>query len=372
MAKVKEMLSKKSSIGGAKKKSKYLCLDIGSHSIKGVVGGVSSETIRIDTFFEEAVPNGLYENGRISDREAFKTLVSQILSKNGIRIKDVIVTIDTSELIKREVVLPDVEDMDLGEAITYEIQEYLPINIEGYVLQPRVMEQFIENGQKQQKVLVAALPKEIVEEFFFALQEIGLTPWVLDIHSNALEKLFNERYMSKIYEKERSYVLVDLGHRISNVTILENGEYQFNRILRFGGESIDSALSAAGVEMSPSMKERIYSKSILDVVPQMEEADAPEDQEQHIYRTILDQLTVWTEDLEKVIAYYGSRNMNQRIEKICLYGGGTYFRDLDRFLERRIGIPVVILREVDNVVFAAEKSVEMFKYINALSALIRR
>lgn len=360
-----------------KKKSKYLCLDLGSYSIKGVVGGADPNKIRIDTLFEEPVPEGFYQNGHIRDKEEFKNFLTAILAKNKIKTKDTILTIDTSELIKREIVLPDIEDMDLEEAISYEIGDYLPIDVGSYVLQPRVMANYVEDGQKRQKVLVAALPKDIAEGAFFGLQESGLIPEALDIHSNAIEKLFTSGYMKSLYQQTGSVAFVDLGHKISNITILESGEYQFNRILRFGGDGLNIAFKSTGHDPDAGLKAKIYEKSILDYnepVTSDTYAAMPigTDTEETLTGILFGQLLSWVEDVEKVVAYYGSRNINQRIERIFLYGGSSRFRDLDRFFEKKLGIPTVLLDKVEGATLPSDKDREVYKYINALSALIRR
>lgn len=357
-----------------KKKTKYLSLDLGSHSIKGVVGSADENRIIVEQFFEELLPEGLYQNGRVRDQGEFKNFLAMILSNHKIKIKNVILTIDTSELIKREIVLPDIEDMDVEEAISYEIGDYLPIDIPSYVLQPRVMEHYVEEGQKRQKVLVAALPKEIAETLFFVLRDAGLTPEVLDIHSNAIEKIFTPAYMGSLYQANGSSVFVDLGHKISNITILENGEYQFGRILRFGGDNLEVAIRSSGYDMNDELKEKIYGKSMLDYVDTSLDTYAmmAGNEEEMMARVLFSQLSSWADDIEKVISYYGSQNLNRHIERIFLYGGSSRFRDLDRFLERRLGIPAVLLDRLDAVTFPPNKSVELFKYMNALSALIGR
>lgn len=388
MSKLKEMLaSKKKPKKPARqtskskkmisKKSKYLCLDLGSYSLKGIVGGADPSKIRIDTAFEEPVPEGFYQNGRIRDKEEFKKFLTEVLSKNKIKVKDAIVTIDTSELIKREIVLPDVEDMDLEEAISYEIGDYLPIDVDSYVLQPRVMSQYVEDGQKRQKVLVAALPKEIAEMIFFSLREAGLTPAALDIHSNAIEKLFTESYMKGLYQPAGSFAFVDLGHKISNITILENGEYQFNRILRFGGDSIFLSLNASGYSMNEASRAELYETSVTEYMQKMEEdtynaVNMAMDTTPKTTGILLEHLSSWVEDVEKVIAYYVSRGVSQRVDRIFLYGGSSHFKDLDRFFEKKLGISTVFLDKVEGVTFPSGKDRELFKYINALSALIRR
>lgn len=338
--------------GSSKRGGKLLCLDLGSYSMKGIVGVFDSEGIKVDTAFEAVLPEGFYENGRIRDKEEFRTLLGAAMTQNGIKVKDVVLTIDTSELIKREITFPDVEGIDLDEAITYEIGDHLPIDVASYVLQPRVMSHFVEDGRKKQRVLVAALPKDMVETFFFTLRDAGLRPLALDIHSNAIEKIFNSRYLPSLYQDGKTFVFVDLGYKTTNIVIVEDQDYRFNRILRFGSSFL-----------SPSVRERISQESVVQILESMEgqQADA-----------ILSQISTWADDLEKVISYYRSRATSPQIERMLIYGGGSRFRDMDLFFERRLGIPVTVIDRLEKVDFPSAQQGELFKYVNALSALIRR
>ncbi|MDO4720195.1 MAG: pilus assembly protein PilM [Peptostreptococcaceae bacterium] len=349
--------SRASKRGSVKKTGKCLCLDLGSYSIKGAVGVADSSGLKVDSAFEAVLPEGFYENGRIRDRAEFKNILGTALSQNSIKVKDVVVTIDTSELIKREIVFPDVEGVDLEEAIVYEIGDHLPIDVNNYVLQPRVMAHFSEDGQKKQRVLVAALPKDLVETLFFSLQEAGLRPLALDIHSNAIEKIFNEKYMPSLYREDKIFVFADLGYKMTNIVIVEGQDYRFNRILRFGGSFLDS-----------SSRERISRESVVEMLESTSRGVGQNPQSD----TIFSQISAWADDIEKVINYYQSRAANQPIEKILIYGGCSRFRDMDLFFEKRLGVPVVIVEHLDRVDFPSAAQRELFKYVNALSALIRR
>lgn len=342
---------------GSKKGGKHLCLDLGSYSIKGVVGFIGSTSLKVDAVFEAVLPEGFYENGRMRDKEEFKHILNTALSQNDIKVKEVLVTIDTSELIKREIVFPDIEGVDLEEAITYEIGDHLPIDVNNYILQPRVMARFIEDGQKRQRVLVAALPKDLVEMLFFTLQEVGLRPIALDIHSNAVEKLFNEQYMPSVYRGDKTFVFADLGYKATNVVIVEGQEYRFNRILRFGSSFLDAPY-----------RERLSKESVVDLLETIKQETMRDIGTEMLFS----QISAWADDVEKVINYYRSRAADQQIERMLIYGGGSRFRDIDIFFEKRLKIPVVVVDRLDRVEMPSGQQGELFKYINALSALIRR
>lgn len=348
-----------------KKKSKYLCLDLGSYSIKGAIGGEALGKIRIEKVFEELVPNGFYENGQVRDAEELAAMVTQICTKENIKVKDIIITLDSSELLKRELVLPDTEGMNLTESISYELEEELPIDVNDYVLQPRVMEKFEQDGLKKQKVLVAALPKYLIERIFYGLQEGKYFPRILDIHSNGVEKLAKSKYIGDIESDNGIIAMIDLGHKNSNITIIENGEYQFNRILRNGGETIYTSTKEAFDYLSDKELKEVFNMDLL-LDPKIGTRN-PE-----AAQMFMDDILAWITDIEKVLAYYGSRSAGKTINRIVLYGGNSRLRNLNILFEKRLGIPTTLLREMGNIDFPVEAKEEMFKYVNVISAIIRR
>lgn len=357
---------KKKSPNMEKLKKKYLCLDLGSYSLKGVVGSGASGKPKIEFAFEEVLPVNFYENGRFANPAEFGILLNAICDKHQVKVRDLIITMDTSELIKREVILPDVENLNLNEAISYELADQLPIDINNYILQPRVMAKFTEDGQRRQRVLVAALPRDMVKPIFTSLQEEKFSPDIFDIHSNGIEKMFTPEFVGGLVGPDQTVALVDLGHKNSNITILENGEYRFNRILRVGGESIVNILNEFAIEPNSSLYRSLFQADLLQKI-------SPEDEDEtSLQQIIIKQIIEIINDVEKVVAYYGSRNTSQGVNKIILYGGSSRFKNLGVLFEQRLGIPTLALAEVYNIDFPMGLKDRMYKYINTFSALIRR
>ena len=338
------MKQNKSKLGlsSKKKDAKCLSIDIGSSYIKFAVGQKMGRRLKVDKTFKARLPAGVYENGHMHNIQEMKSIIQGALNANAVKLKDVICTLESTDAIKRELVVPAVAPEDLSEMVSYEIGQYLPIDINSYVLQYKIVREFEEENVKKYELLVAALPKEIVHNIYSMLIEMGLDPYALDIHSNAVDKiaaeyeLFNEASI-----KENTVAFLDLGHENINVIIVEKGQYKFNRLIKNGTRDFEQLTT------------EFEFKTIDDI-------------SQH-----LDVVDRWIEEIDKVFKYYTSRSVDNTIDKIFIYGGISVMEGLDTYIHERVNIPVELIKSIDNVEIVAGNEYTLAQSLNAISAIIR-
>lgn len=296
--------------------------------------------LKVDKTFKARLPAGVYENGHMHNIQEMKSIIQGALNANAVKLKDVICTLESTDAIKRELVVPAVAPEDLSEMVSYEIGQYLPIDINSYVLQYKIVREFEEENVKKYELLVAALPKEIVHNIYSMLIEMGLDPYALDIHSNAVDKiaaeyeLFNEASI-----KENTVAFLDLGHENINVIIAEKGQYKFNRLIKNGTKDFE--------QLTTELKNIDEISQHLDVVDR------------------------WIEEIDKVFKYYTSRSVDNTIDKIFIYGGISVMEGLDTYIHERVNIPVELIKSIDNVEIVAGNEYTLAQSLNAISAIIR-
>ena len=338
------MKQNKSKLGLSSKKKDVKCLsiDIGSSYIKFAVGQKMGRRLKVDKTFKARLPAGVYENGHMHNIQEMKSIIQGALNANSVKLKDVICTLESTDAIKRELVVPAVAAEDLSEMVSYEIGQYLPIDINSYVLQYKIVREFEDENVKKYELLVAALPKEIVHNIYSMLIEMGLDPYALDIHSNAVDKiaaeyeLFNEASI-----KENTVAFLDLGHENINVIIVEKGQYKFNRLIKNGTRDFEQLTTE-------------FEFKTIDEISQH-----------------LDVVDRWIEEIDKVFKYYTSRSVDNTIDKIFIYGGISVMEGLDTYIHERVNIPVELIKSIDNVEIVAGNEYTLAQSLNAISAIIR-
>lgn len=346
-----------------------LSLDIGSHSIKWVTGKLDKNMIQLDKACTLPVSAGLYGDGQIHDMQKLRDVLEETLHRNTIRIKSAVCTLESSTIITRELVLPLVKPQELKEIIDYEIQQYLPIELDQYIIQYKLLEEFKKEDVKYGNLLVAALPKSIVENHLALLKSLNLKPLALDIHSNAVSKLLN--FCTQINKGEnvlgKTAAVIDIGYEQINVNILDNGHFKFNRLLHLGVKDIDTHLITF-LDVSQDQAKAIKLEAADITETEMDYSDAS-----GMVNIIRSSTNNWIDEIQRVFKYHTTRSTGNKIDVIYLYGESTYQRGLEKYMEEAFNIPTHRIQSIGSVNTAnIKESIDLTNYINALGAMIRR
>ena len=123
---------KKKSSPSKKKRGKsrnFISLDIGSSDIKMVSGNYNNDDIEILSFDSIKQERGVCVAGVINNENAVAEYLSTLVRRSRVKEKDVIVSVDTPEIMRREMVIPAMEEKLILSTVRFEISEFLPIDI---------------------------------------------------------------------------------------------------------------------------------------------------------------------------------------------------------------------------------------------------
>lgn len=373
----KNQVSKKSRGLRRKKGSEVLAIDLGNKKIKYALGHMDDDKVKVSKVFSIDTTMSTYECLKTSQLDILKQDISKGINENAIKTKDVICSIESKDVISRELVVPAVAESDLEGLISYEISQYLPIDISSFIIQYKVLREFVDEGINKYEVWVAVFPKDIASKIYTVLKEIGLEPMSLDIGSNIIDKLSsNGKEINNIRSLDKKTIaFVDMGYTYINVTILEEGIYRFNRMIDSGGFEIDKTIrDYQEVEDVESLKMELSQRSIFDFVRESDSMSSYINLEKEtMEQSIGSQISNWADEIEKIIKYYTTRAMENKIDKVFIYGGSSLYKDMDKYMEDRLSLSTERIKSIDKIVFAdktLEKEIPM--YINAIGSIIRR
>jgi type IV pilus assembly protein PilM len=215
-----------------KKAQTYLAIDLGGHSVKFAVGIFSQGKLKIQSAFIERLPAESYENGIIKDAIAVEFCIKNAIKRMKVKEKYAVVTIESSEVIKREITVPKVDTADLMDLITYEVGQYLPIDVNNYVIQYKIIGEEKQNEKEMFQILIGAMPKEMVKHHYDLLATCGLEPVAMDVHTNAVTKLVEVLQGSLTFNSKKSVAYIDFGYHRTDVNVFEGTRNRLNRIIR--------------------------------------------------------------------------------------------------------------------------------------------
>lgn len=336
--------------------------DIGATSIKIASGKYHKDKLVINNCTEIVTPEGTIADGKLLNENQLAEMLKFSLKDIKVKAGDAIFTTNSSLIINREIMIPKVEDEELDTVIRYEIQQYLPINLNDYVIQFIVLDEIESEGGNKYRVNVIAYPDKISRDYYNLINSIGLNPYVLDVTYNSLNKIANYSELAKENE-EGTIAFIDMGGTTTNIIILKNGKLDFTRMMRSGGGNIDFALAEELGMSSKSTEALKIEKSNLD--------DIKEDDFINIaLKRVLDDIAL---EAERIFKFYLSKSVGNKIDKIYLYGGTSNIQGIEKYIEDKFNMPAKKIDKLNNVEFTSRelREISMDRYLNAIGAIIR-
>lgn len=335
--------------------------DIGSKDIKVVEGKVSRGAIKINKMFSLPTPRGSVSDGSIGNEMALtKTLQDMIINK-GIKTSDVIMVNNSTSIITRELSIPKVQEEDLTTLVSFEIQKFLPINMNDYIVQYYDLKE--EKEEDKLKVLAITYPRRMAKQYYDLCNNCKLNPVALDITFNSIRKLIGYSLKEKILQ-DGTYGFIDLGYENIYVNIYDEGEMKFTRIIKAGGKQLDEALGENyNITLKEAEEKKIAEANFREQFLEEKTKEAND--------IMKEKVNEWIEDIRKILEFYRNKTMNGTIKKIYIYGGCARIEGLDRYMERILGTDVETLDSMENVIINNKEENTLGTYLNALGALLR-
>ncbi|MDS0525689.1 pilus assembly protein PilM [Clostridium sp. SHJSY1] len=356
---IKKKTSKKSN-----KKRKVVAFDIGYSSIKIVEGTYYKRNLSIDKLIKIPTPDGTIKDGEIIKKDKLVNLLQTALTNNSITAKEGICTNNSTTIINRELTIPKVEDDEIDTVVRYEIQQYLPINLDDYVLQTNILgEEKLEDNERL-SVRAIAYPEKMARGYYELIESLNLKPLALDVNYNALNKLAN--YIKVIneyeYNSKEVAVFIDMGATSLDVNIYNEGILQFTRMIKAGGINLDDILTES-LDVPKDELEK-YKKDNIDLSLENLSNQG---------RDIVGEIDEWIDKIEKVIQFYKNKNMGIGVNNIFIYGGTSKIKGLNEYMTSKLLMNVIKIESISKIDLNTQVNMgeSIDSFINAIGSIIR-
>lgn len=354
-------------------------IDIGQHTTKIVTGIREKDFIGLTHAISFPTPSDSYERGRIKNMSELKSVIEKILQELNIKTRLALCSVESGEMVTREVMVPSGSNDDILKMINYEIQQYMPVTLSEYMVLPKILKQVNDNGVSKVHALVTAVPNEVVYSFYDLFKFLNLKPVVFDTQSNAIDKLMSSDtgFNNDPNHADMSYAVLEIGYSHSNVSIFKDGKYLFSRLINQGAQSIDQNL-VRFLNISIEEAQR-YKHSISDLNQHIDDPgktfdlESEEAMEMKVLSVTRKTVDDWLGSVEKIMQYYITQNVNNRIDHVYLYGGITGMNGFDQYVQNAYSMPAYMINNLTNV--SCESFVggdDLSLYVNALGTMIRR
>lgn len=349
--------------------SYVLSMEFGSNSVKILESRTKGKEIHITKSYIIDLDEEIITDGKIQNSGLLHKILSEIFDNGKFTAKKVNLTLKSSSVISRSIFIPKVSEKDMGTMVKYEVEDQLPVNVNDYEMKYRILEEKIVNGEPLNHVNIILFPKKMAQEYWDLINNLKLKPKVLNLNSNAIEKLLNTRNIK--FKREHSglegtFAIIDIGYKDIELNIISAGRVQFSRILSGGGKYLDSVISTEIFDDYKKIEE--FKKNHADLNYDVKKTD-PE--VIAINEVIKEEVDRWVKDIERVIDYYMNQNKEKKLIHIYIHGGTAGLKSLTKYMELFLNVPVSVL-ELRNIKSSDLKFNKNYqRYINVIGATIR-
>ncbi len=348
---------------------KVLSIDIGSKNIKIVVGKQTKNNVLVEKAMIIETPPNSYKDGSIWSIEDLKSVITKYVQSENIKTKKTICTVQSTSIINREITVPVAKkEEEMNTMVRFEIEQYLPIMFDDYVIEYKILETFMEENIKKGRIIVAALPKTIVEDYLKLIKELNLIPVALDMNSNAVSKLCESKVTinDENSSLDKTVAVIDIGHNHMNLNMISNGVLEFSRVIPVGSNEIDTNIAnMLNLSLEEAEKRKIENSN-LNNNNSLISLEMLND-------VVKDSVNNWIQEIRRLFRYYENIKRENRIEEIYLYGGGSEIKGLEDHFKKELNIEVVKIEKMSNIKLGKEaQDIKLNQYLNCIGSIIRK
>ena len=278
-------------------------LDIGSGFIKvAVVDHSGSEPELVHVSHTPLIPDAIVE-GEVMDPQIVVETVKSLLETAGIKPKRLVASVGGRDVMVKKIAMDRMKESDAREVIRWEAEQHVPYDMESVQLDFHILDP-LDDGL-QMNVLLVAAKKELVDGRVTLLRDAGLMPAVVDVDACALQNAFEYNYPDAM---SGVVALVNVGHEVSTVNVLQDGTLILTRDIPFGSRRLREELR------------RLHGLSAedADLVLQGKSPRAAE------FRELLaegsEELAI---GIERAVAFLAVSDAGGGLQRVYLSGGGA-------------------------------------------------
>lgn len=193
-------------------------LDIGSGLIKvAVMDHSKPEPELIKVAIVPLLADAIVE-GEIMDPGIVSEAITACLAAAGVTDREVVTAVGGRDVIIKKIQIERVKEQQARELMRWEAEQHVPFDMESVELDFQILDP--DGDGMEMNVLLVVAKRELVEAKLLVLSDAGLTPTVVDVDAFALHNAFEVNYPSAM---TGVVALVNIGHEVTNINILDEG-----------------------------------------------------------------------------------------------------------------------------------------------------
>ena len=204
-------------------------LDIGSGLIKvAVIDHSKREPELVRVTITPLLADAIVE-GEVMDPGIVADAIQAALASASIDTKDVVTAVACSDVIIKKISIERVKEHQARELMRWEAEQHVPFDMESVELDFQILDPDADGVEMS--VLLVAAKRELIESKIRVCTDAGLEPAMVDVEAFALHNAFEVNHPDAM---NGVVGLLNIGHDVTNINILDDGVPLLTRDLTVG------------------------------------------------------------------------------------------------------------------------------------------
>jgi len=256
------------------------------------------------------------------DLEAVAVAAKNLLNSLKAPLQSIVVSLPESKIFSRVISdLPYLSDEELGSAIKYSAEEFIPLPIAQIELYWQVISRSKEHNQTI--VLVIAVPKKLQNKYLKVLEMADIKPIAIETEMIAAARILVNNNINT------TTLILQLGASVTDMSIISGGIIVLTRSIPTAGLSLTRSV-AQHLNFSPLQAEE-YKKVYGLLSTQMEGK---------IFQALKPVMDIISTEAERTIQSYQVKNPTSPVKRLVLIGGGAKMPGLLNYFVSRFGLEI--------------------------------
>lgn len=342
-------------------KPKMFGLDISDLSLKIIKLKKKRNFLNLASYGETEIEPGIIKDGEIKDEEKLAEIIKTAIKKvkgEKLNTKNIIASLPEEKAFLQVIPMPKITKEDLKSAVIYEAENYIPLPIDQVYLDSQIVP-FLNNSLNHFEVLIAALPKKLVDSYLLTFKKAGLQTEALEIESLAIARALIKKENTK-----DPVLLIDLGATRTNFIVFSGGSLRFTSSIPVSSESFNEIISKnLGVSLveAENMKKKYGLEEKIGLKIKNKKTEIKKEPGK-IFEILVPALVDLIQQIKKYLEYYQTHVSREHsplngkgVEKILLCGGGANLKGLSELLTLELKIPVELANPWVNILRKGQK-----------------
>lgn len=301
--------------------------DIGTHTVKIVQLKKSGSKVSVLGYGYSYFPREAVVEGIIVDPDELASAIRPLLQKltyGRLTSHRAIVGVPAAKLFTRTLQLPHMNDADLGQAVHYEVEQYVPVPISDLYVDYEIINT-TPGKEGHIDVLMMAAPRAIIDSYIKLFDKLGLEIGAIEGSMTAVV-----RALLHSGDAGGSTLAMDIGSINSDLTIYDKF-IPLTGSVPIGGETYTEAM-VKSLSIKSDQANEIKIKFGI----------AKSGFHDNVEKALKPQLEAVAKEAKRVVKFYQDRGEGRQVKAMVISGGTASMPGLAEYFTREIGLPLTV------------------------------